>query len=100
MSFGKWGFPTKKVICDSCESLEYDDNFKTVRTNKKILITSDREAKDHLPLMMLDDAKKEYQLYFDLKSLRQHLDKFDEKYRASNIRIIERQYRNLNDYFL
>lgn len=95
----EWGFPPKKDICDSCLSLEYDE-FKSVRTNKKRLIKSDKEADALLPLMMIDDAKKNTQLYRDLKSLREDLERFDEGYRKSNIRIIDRQFNNLNDYFL
>ena len=99
MMHNGWGFPPRKDICDSCLSLEYND-FKSVRTNKKRLIKSDNEADALLPLMMIDDAEEKTQLYRDLKSLRKDLQKFDEGYRKSNIRIIDRQFNNLNDYFL
>jgi hypothetical protein len=79
--------------------LEYDE-FKSVRTKKTRSIRSDKEAEALLPLMMIDDAKKKTKLYSDLDSLRVDLKKFDEEYRKSNIRIIERQFSNLNDYFL
>ena len=64
------------------------------------MIKSDNEADALLPLMMIDDAEEKTQLYRDLKSLRKDLQKFDEGYRKSNIRIIDRQFNNLNDYFL
>jgi hypothetical protein len=89
----------KKDICDTCLSLEYDE-FENVRTKKKRLIKSDKEAEDLLPLMMIDDAKKKTKLYSDLRSLRKDLEKFSEEYRKSRIRIIDRQYHNLNDSFL
>ncbi|SRR5215203_5674162 len=99
MMHNGWGFPSKKEVCDSCLSLEYDE-FKSVNTNRKVLIKSDKEAEALLPLMMINDAQKTTKLYYDLDSLREDLKKFDEGYRKSNIRIIERQFKNLNDYFL
>ena len=45
----------KKRVCDTCLSLEYDD-FKSVRTNRKRLIKSDKEVV--LPLMMIDDDRR------------------------------------------
>ena len=99
LRYGKWTIPPKKKVCDSCLSLEYDE-FKTVRTKRKRFIKSDKDARGHLPLMMIDDAKQKTQVYTDLSSLGRDLKKFDEVYRKSNIRIIDRQNYNLNDYFL
>ena len=97
--YNEWRVPRNKILCDTCLSLEYDD-FKSVRTKRKILISSDKEAEAHLPLMMIDDAKGKTELYYDIKSLKKDLKKLDEGYRKSNIRIIERHNKNLNDYFL
>ena len=87
------------VVCKSCASLEYDD-FKNVSTNKKRLIKSDDEVDALLPLMMIDDAKGETHLYTNVNSIRRALKRYDEGYRKSNIRIIDRQFYNVNDYFL
>lgn len=99
MGLSGWGFPRKKTICDSCLSLEYDD-FKNVRTNRKRKIRSDKEAEALLPLMIIDDAKKKTQWYTSIKSIKNALKRYDERYRKSNIRIVDRQHYNLNDYFL
>ena len=99
MMHNGWGFPPKKDICDSCLSLEYDD-FKYVRTNRKRLIKSDNEADALLPLMMIDDAKGKTYLYTNVNSIKRALKRYDEGYRKSNIRIIDRKFYNVNDYFL
>jgi hypothetical protein len=93
-----WRFPPKKV-CKSCTSLEFND-FKNVSTNKKRLIKSDKEAADALPLLMLDDDKEEAYLQTSLKSIRTDLKKYDNGYRKSNIRIVDRQHQSVKDYFL
>jgi hypothetical protein len=64
------------------------------------LIKSDNEADALLPLMMIDDAKGKTQLYRNVNSIKRALKRYDEGYRKSNIRIIDRQFYNVNDYFL
>jgi hypothetical protein len=100
LRYGKWTIPPKKKVCDSCFSLDSDE-FETVRTKRKRVIKSDKDAENHLPLMMIDDAKRKTQVYTDLRSLRRDIKKkLDEGYRKSDLRIIDRKNYNLNDYFL
>lgn len=97
---GKWRIPPKKKVCDTCFSLEYDE-FETVRTKRKRVIKSDTNAEDHLPLMIIDDAKRKTRIYTDLRSLRGDIkENLDEGYSKSDIRVIDRQNYNHNDYFL
>jgi hypothetical protein len=54
------------------KKLLYND-FRNVHTNRERRVKYDKEAENLLPLMMIDEAKKQTQLYTNLRSIKRVL---------------------------